>query len=73
MSYTVNVTDETRSDIITLARRCGRIRSIVATQSVKESFERGRSERESWAQIRIEFATGDEENMFFDAHARMLE
>jgi len=72
--YTVNVTDKvTRHDIITLARRCGRIKRIVATQSVKESFERGRAERESWAQIQIEFVTGDEENKFFDAHARMLE
>ena len=73
MSYTVNVTDETRSDIITLARRCGRIKSLIATQSVKESFERGREERETWAQIQIEFFSGDEENKFFDAHARMLE
>ena len=73
MSYTVNVTDvTTRQDIITLARRCGRIRSIVAAQSVKESFERGRAERESWSQIRIEFVSGDEENRFFDAHAELL-
>ena len=72
MSYTVNVTDQTRQDIITLARRCGRIKRIVATQSVKESFESGRAQRESWAQIQIEFATGDDENIFFDAHAELL-
>jgi len=74
MSYTVNVTDKiTRQDIITLARQCGRVKSIIATLSVKEIFEHDSAQRESWSQIRIEFATGDEENRFFDAHARMIE
>ena len=74
MSYTVNVTDKvTRQDIISLARRCGMVKSIVATQSTKQIFERNSEQRETWSQIRIEFVSGDEENRFFDAHARMLE
>ena len=71
--YTVNVTDNvSRQDIIALARGCGRIRSIVATQSVKEIFERNSEQRETWSQIQIEFFSGDEENKFFDAHAELL-
>ena len=61
-----------RTDIIALARQCGRVKHIKIQGRTLETATREQATRETWSTVDIEFETAEQENEFvrLDMEAR---